>query len=98
MGPSQPLYSQALLPPRVQSLAVSSDGSRISRTPTPNLDLAGVQAEIDSVHEQASSAARDTLKQIFPSVDEEVMEWVLEANGGDLGKSIEGLLEMSSGT
>ena len=27
----------------------------------------------------------------------EAVEWVLEANEGDLGKSIEALLEMSSG-
>jgi len=29
-------------------------------------------------------------------MDGEVREWVLEANGGDLGKSIEALLEMGS--
>ena len=80
-----------LLPPRVQG----SEGSHISRTPTPALDFAGVQAQIDSVHEQAAVAARETLIQIFPTVDVEVVELVLEANGGDLGKSIEGLLDMS---
>jgi hypothetical protein len=41
-------------------------------------------------------AARETLVQIFPAVDNEVIEWVLEANEGDLGKSIEGLLEMNT--
>ncbi|PPQ98935.1 hypothetical protein CVT24_003562 [Panaeolus cyanescens] len=96
MGPSQPMYSQhhnQLLPPRVQSLA--SEGAHISRTPTPALDIAGVQAQIDSAHEQAAAAARDTLLQIFPSVEVGVVELVLEANAGDLGKSIESLLEMS---
>jgi hypothetical protein len=68
----------------------------VSRTPTPKLDIAGMQAEIDAAHEQAALAARETLLQIFPGVDREVIEWVLEANQGDLGKSIEGLLEMSS--
>ena len=48
--------------------------------------------------EHAASAAKETLRQIFPSTDVEVVEWVLEANEGDLGKSIEALLEMSSGT
>ena len=86
-----------LLPPRVQSL-VGSDGSHISRTPTPALDFAGVQAQIDSAHEQAATAARETLIQIFPAVDVEVINLVLEANGGDLGKSIEGLLDMSGGS
>jgi Rab5 GDP/GTP exchange factor len=99
MGPSQQqLLSQTtLLPPRVQSL-VGSDGSHISRTPTPALDLAGVQAQIDSAHEQAAAAARETLIQIFPAVDVEVINLVLEANDGDLGKSIEGLLDMSGGS
>ncbi|CAK5283173.1 unnamed protein product [Mycena citricolor] len=83
----------ALVPPRLQSL--HSPG--VSRTPTPNLDLVGMQAQIDSAHNQAAQAAKDTLVQIFPGVDQEVIQWVLEANQGDLGKSIEALLEMSSG-
>ncbi|KAJ3565077.1 hypothetical protein NP233_g7873 [Leucocoprinus birnbaumii] len=101
-APSQSLsYSpnnQTLLPPRVQSLASGNAlfGGEISRTPTPNLDFAGVQAEIDTAHEQAAKAARDTLRQIFPTVDREIVDWVLEAKEGDLGKSIEALLEMSS--
>jgi len=80
---------QHLLPPVQQ---------HISRTPTPSLDLTAVQAEIDRAHAHASAASRGTLTQIFPSVDAEVREWVLEANGGDLGKSIEALLEMSGGS
>jgi hypothetical protein len=36
--------------------------------------------------------------QIFPGIDGEVIDLVLEANAGDLGKSIEALLEMSSGS
>lgn len=81
------------LPPRVQRI-VTSEEARISRTPTPALDIAGVQAQIDLAHEQASSAAKETLRQIFPAVDVEVIDWVLEANEGDLGKSIEQLLEI----
>jgi hypothetical protein len=56
-----------------------------------------MQAEIDNAHEQASTAARETLLQIFPGTEVEVVELVLDANGGDLGRSIEALLEMSSG-
>ena len=93
MGPSQPLAQNSLMPPRVQSLA--GEGAHISRTPTPALDFAGVQAQIDTAHEQAATASRATLMQIFPSVDVEVVEWVLEANDGDLGKSIEQLLDIS---
>ncbi|TFK80324.1 hypothetical protein K466DRAFT_667720 [Polyporus arcularius HHB13444] len=96
MGPSQQ-QSGMLQPPRVQTLA-QGETPHISRTPTPNLDLAGLQDEIDRAHEKAVVAARETLQQIFPSADVEVVDWVLEANDGDLGKSIEALLEMSSGT
>lgn len=102
LGPytNQPLAmgpSQTLQPPRVQTLA-QGETPHISRTPTPNLDLVGLQDEIDRAHEKAVVAARETLKQIFPTTDVEVVDWVLEANDGDLGKSIEALLEMSSGT
>jgi Rab5 GDP/GTP exchange factor len=100
MGPSQRLYNQAI-PPRVQSLVESStlpQSQHVSRTPTPSLDFSGLQAQIDAAHDQAAVAARETLTQIFPSMDVEVVEWVLEANEGDLGKSIEALLEMSNGS
>ncbi|KAJ3846935.1 hypothetical protein EV368DRAFT_76907 [Lentinula lateritia] len=100
MGPSQ----QVQPPARVQSLHPYYDqpGSPLnySRASTPgsgDLDIAGMQAEIDTAHSQATEASRNTLFQIFPGVDREVVEWVLEANEGDLGKSIEQLLEMSEG-
>ena len=54
-----------------------------------------MQAEIDRVHESAANAARETLRQRFPTMDVEVVEPVLEANGDDLEQSIESLLEMS---
>lgn len=57
-----------------------------------------MQQEIDRVHENAAAAARETLRQIFPGMDGEVVELVLEANGGDVGKSVEALLEMSGGS
>ncbi|KAF8635043.1 hypothetical protein AX15_000579 [Amanita polypyramis BW_CC] len=96
------------LPSRPQSLGGAEGSPRlgpnlgdalhhISRTPTPNLDLSGMQAEIDVAHARAAAAARETLIQIFPEADVEVIELVLEANGGDLGKTIEGLLELNSG-
>ena len=99
IGPSQPQpqHPQHLQDPRVAALAQGQAPS-VSRTPTPNLDLAGLQDEIDRAHEKAAVAARETLRQIFPGMDVEIVEWVLEANEGDLGKSIEALLEMSSGT
>ncbi|KAH7335438.1 hypothetical protein B0J17DRAFT_770054 [Rhizoctonia solani] len=66
-----------------------------SRATTP-LDFSAMQAEIDRAHAAAADAARATLHQIFPTMDKEVTEMVLEANNGDLGRSIDKLLEMSA--
>ncbi|CAE6470703.1 unnamed protein product [Rhizoctonia solani] len=66
-----------------------------SRATTP-LDFSAMQAEIDRAHAAAADAARATLHQIFPTMDKEVMDMVLEANNGDLGRSIDKLLEMSA--
>ncbi|KAH8833213.1 hypothetical protein DL96DRAFT_1585229 [Flagelloscypha sp. PMI_526] len=69
--------------------------AHISRTPTPSLDLEAVQAEINMATEHARAAAYETLKQMFPATEDEVIHWVLEANDNDLGRSIDQLLEMS---
>jgi len=102
LGPSQsltPMMPLQGMSPRMQALSHSesqSSSQHVSRTPTPALDLTGIQDQIDQAHDKALDAARETLVQIFPAVDNEVIEWVLEANQGDLGKSIEGLLEMNT--
>ncbi|KAJ7642788.1 hypothetical protein DFH06DRAFT_1283556 [Mycena polygramma] len=98
--PSRVPPQAAITPPRMASLAASGAlgaGSGVSRTPTPNLDLAGIQAQIDSAADHAAQASKETLLQIFPTVEPEIVQWVLDASEGDLGKSIETLLEMSSG-
>jgi len=84
---------------QTQTLAVAQHNYPTSRTgtPTAGLDIPGLQAEIDAAHSRAADAARGTLIQIFPAVDQEVIEWVLEANEGDLGRSIEALLEIGGG-
>ena len=84
---------------QAQTLAVAQNSYPASRTgtPTAGLDIQGLQAEIDAAHLRAADAARGTLIQIFPAVDRQVIEWVLEANEGDLGKSIEALLEIGGG-
>jgi hypothetical protein len=79
------------------ALMVPSNPVSRAATPGIDIDIAGVQEEIDRATERQAYAARGTLVQIFPTVDREVIEWVLEANDGDLGRSIEALLEMSSG-
>jgi len=60
---------------------------------TPDIHL--IQAEIDRTHHQQSEASKGTLRQIFPGVDEEVLEWVLEGSEGHLERSIDMLLEMT---
>lgn len=84
---------------QAQALAIPQNSYSTSRTgtPTAGLDIPGLQAEIDAAHSRAADAARGTLIQIFPAVDREVIAWVLEANEGDLGRSIEALLEISGG-
>jgi hypothetical protein len=84
MGPSLP---------RLQSL--SAPPQTISRTPTPALDIPALQAQIDIAHEEAAEESMETLRQMFPGMDGEVIGWVLEANQGDLGRSIEALLDMA---
>jgi hypothetical protein len=87
--------------PRVQSL-IQSEGPSRTASPAPRFDvqgdIPGLQAQIDRAHEQATAAAKATLRQIFPTTDVEVVEWVLEANQNDLGRSIEALLEISGGS
>jgi hypothetical protein len=90
-----PYRDEAPLPALQASLDAGATG--VSRTPTPTLDISAMEAEIDAAHARAEDAARDTLAQIFPTMDAEVRDMVLEANDGDLGRSIEALLEMSGG-
>ncbi|KAG9031035.1 hypothetical protein FRB95_003200 [Tulasnella sp. JGI-2019a] len=59
------------------------------------LDLRELQNEIDRAHNAANEASRGTLLQMFPGCDPEVIDMVLEANRGDLGMSIDQLLEMT---
>ena len=66
----------------------------------PNNISAGREGEMGLVGVVVGAclaAAIGTLAQIFPGMDGEILGWVLEANQGDLGKSIEALLEMSGG-
>jgi hypothetical protein len=60
-------------------------------------DIQFLQEEIDRAHQKQSEASKGTLRQIFPGVDEEVLEWVLEGSEGQLERSIEMLLEMTDG-
>ncbi|KAF8494247.1 hypothetical protein JB92DRAFT_3147156 [Gautieria morchelliformis] len=98
LGETQPYrQSPALAPHTLPAQRLQIPSPHPSRNPTPTLDLGALQDEIDRAHLAAQDAVRATLVQIFPTVDRDVAEMVLEANDGDLGRSIEGLLEISGG-
>ncbi|QRW02927.1 vacuolar protein sorting-associated protein 9a [Ceratobasidium sp. AG-Ba] len=100
--PGTPREQPGLLPPlQFPNLGLSTsfpttpDSGRTPPRPGSPLDFSAMQAEIDRAHAAAADAARHTLQQIFPTMDREVTDMVLEANNGDLGLSIDKLLEMS---
>jgi hypothetical protein len=64
-----------------------------SRVPSP-MDFAKMQEQIDRAHEAAATASRETLLSIFPGIDAEIVDMVLEATNGDVGSSIDKLLEI----
>lgn len=87
--------------PDAASTAFAATATPVSRGQTPDprapwVDFTAMQLEIDRAHEVAGQAARETLKRIFPNVDDEVADMVLEANHGDVGLAIDQLLEMVS--
>jgi Rab5 GDP/GTP exchange factor len=45
----------------------------VSRTPTPHLDIVGMQEEINRVHENVA-VAKETLWQMFLSMNLEIVE------------------------
>ncbi|KAH9083601.1 hypothetical protein EDB83DRAFT_2511914 [Lactarius deliciosus] len=61
--------------PSAQTLVLPQNSYSTSRTGTAGLDIPGLQAEIDAAHTCAADAACGTLIQIFPTVDQEVIEW-----------------------
>ena len=66
-------------------------------TPSPEIAPRNLEAEIGAIESAHRQAAKETVVQIFPTVDNEVVDMVLEANGGDLGRTIDALLEMTAG-
>lgn len=62
----------------------------------PSMDFSAMQLEIDRAHEAANRAARDTVKSIFPTVEDSVVAIILEATNGDVGQAIDQLLEIIS--
>jgi len=90
-GPQPPSDSYTSLVQAQESYLQSQQ----AQTDTPDIQF--LQEEIDRAHHKRDEASKGTLRQIFPGVDEEVLEWVFEGSGGQLEKSIEMLLEITSG-
>ncbi|CAG8763782.1 7282_t:CDS:1, partial [Acaulospora colombiana] len=72
------------------------DASQRSQSPSPQMQGRNLEAEIGAIEDAHRQAAKDTVVQIFPTVESEVIDMVLEANGGDLGRTIDALLEISA--
>ena len=65
--------------------------------PMPDFSSEQIQSTLDMSQEAYSQTRRanvQTLHQMFPALDEEVVEAVLESCGDDLGVAIDRLLEM----
>jgi len=65
--------------------------------PMPDFSSDEIQSTIDMSQEAYAQSRRanvQTLHQMFPDLDEEVVEAVLEVSGDDLGQAIDRLLEM----
>ncbi|KIM34491.1 hypothetical protein M408DRAFT_303717 [Serendipita vermifera MAFF 305830] len=92
------------LPPRGSSYFTPYPGASATPnrggggTPSPEVAPRNLEAEIGAIENAHRQAAKETVVQIFPTVDNEVIDMVLDANGGDLGRTIDALLEMSAGS
>lgn len=58
----------------------------------------GIMEVVGAIDQAHRENARETVKQMFPQVEVEVVDMVLEANGGDLGRTIEAMLEIAGGS
>ncbi|KAG8834952.1 hypothetical protein FRC17_006255 [Serendipita sp. 399] len=86
------------LPPRREMFPGTYGDLGRSRSPSPEVGPRNLAEEIGAIEDAHRQAARETVSQIFPSVEGEVVDMVLEANGGDLGRTIDAILEMMSNT
>lgn len=98
-SPGDASFDASVTPSRAppSSRAQAQHSQHPSRTPTPHLDIPTLSnsiASIDAATAQRSNANMDTLMQIFPAAERDVVEMVLEACGGDVGVALERLLEM----
>jgi hypothetical protein len=58
----------------------------------------GILEEVGAIEQAHRETARATVKQMFPQVEDEVIDMVLEANEGDLGRTIEAMIDIAGGS
>ncbi|WRT68474.1 uncharacterized protein IL334_005450 [Kwoniella shivajii] len=96
--PSRTLQGFGLGVPGDTSAPISRAGTPTpGENPLPDFSSMQLQSTIDmsqEVYAQTRRANVQTLHQMFPALDEEVVEAVLESCGEDLGVAIDRLLEM----
>ncbi|KAK8854715.1 hypothetical protein IAR55_003454 [Kwoniella newhampshirensis] len=79
------------------SASISRTGTPTPETQLPDFSSLQIQSTLDMSQEAYSQTRRanvQTLNQMFPALDEDVVEAVLEGCGDDLGIAIDRLLEM----
>lgn len=88
--------------PGQSSLPASSDADYSSSLATAtgeydsaDVSAADVSADVERVHAEQFEAGVETLKSVFPDVEDQVRRLVLEASGGDVAAAIDRLLAMN---
>ena len=66
--------------------------------PATSTEERGIMEEVGAIDQAHQESARAVVKQIFPHAEDEVVDMVLEANEGDLGRTIEAMLEIAGGS
>lgn len=61
----------------------------VSDEPEQEQDMSALSAEVERRHREQVEASVETLKSVFPQVDDEVRRAVLEECGGDVGTAID---------
>ena len=63
-----------------------------------NAEERGIMEEVGAIDQAHRESARTTVKQMFPQVEDDVIDMILEANDGDLGRTIEAMIDIADGS
>ena len=65
---------------------------------THNTEERVIMEEVGAIEQAHRESGRATVKQMFPQVEDDVIDMVLEANEGDLGRTIEAMSDIAGGS